>query len=90
MLSGAETSVADKLTMNELLDEILQKLNRKKIFLIVVLLTAYVYSMTQWFYPMMNAKSNTSNIIGGLASVAILLLLTYVIPKIINYQKTNK
>jgi hypothetical protein len=69
------------------MNDILHKLNRKKIFIIVVAITAYVYSMIQWIYPMMNAKSTTTNITGGLASVAMLLLLTYVIPKIINYQK---
>jgi hypothetical protein len=71
------------------INDILQKLNRKKIFLIVVIITAYIYGMICWLYPMMNAKSTAMNILGGLASVVLLLLLTYVIPKIINL-KINK
>jgi hypothetical protein len=71
------------------INEILQKLNRKKIFLIVVVLTAYVYSTIYWLYPLMNEKNTTMNIAGGLLSVSLLLLLTYVIPKIVNF-KTNK
>ena len=71
------------------MNDILQKLNRKKIFLIVVILTAYVYVMIQWIYPMMNEKSTTANIIGGLVSVALILVLTFVIPKIINHHTTK-
>jgi hypothetical protein len=69
------------------INDILQKLNRKKILLLVVLITAYVYLMIYWLYPMMNEKSTTMNITGGLTSFILLLLLTYVIPKIINYKK---
>jgi hypothetical protein len=71
------------------MNDILQKLNRKKIFLIVIILTAYAYAMIQWIYPMMNEKSTTANIIGGLVSLALLLLLTFVIPKIINCHTTK-
>ena len=71
------------------ISDILQKLNRKKIFLIVVCMTVYVYTMIEWLYPMMNEKSTTMNIAGGLLSLVLLLLLTYTIPKIINF-KTNK
>jgi hypothetical protein len=68
------------------INDIIQKLNRKKIFLIVVILTAYVYSMICWLYPMMNEKSTVLNITGGLISLIALLLITYVIPKIINFK----
>jgi uncharacterized YccA/Bax inhibitor family protein len=71
------------------MEEILHKLNRTKIFLIVVLLTAYVYIMIQWLYPMMNQKSTASNMIGALGSLALVLLLTYIIPKIVNFSKTQ-
>jgi hypothetical protein len=71
------------------LNEIIEKLNRKKIFLIVVIFTAYTYSAIQWIYPIMNAKSTVLNITGGLISFALLLLLTYLIPKIINYPSKN-
>jgi hypothetical protein len=71
------------------MNDILQKLNRKKIFLVVIILTAYAYAMIQWIYPMMNEKSTPANIIGGLVSIGLLLLLTFVIPKIINYHTTK-
>lgn len=71
------------------INDVIQKLNRKKIFLIVVVLTAYTYTMIGWLYPMMNEKNTTMNIAGGLISVVLLLLMTYVIPKIINF-KTKK
>jgi len=69
------------------INDILQKLNRKKIFLIVVILTAYVYVMIYWLYPMMNEKNTMMNIASGLIAFVLLLLLTYIIPKIINYKK---
>jgi hypothetical protein len=56
----------------------------------MVLITAYIYLMIYLLYPMMNEKSTTMNIVGGLISFLLLLLFTYVIPKIINYNKIDK
>ena len=72
------------------MENLLSLLNRKKVFLIISILVLSIYLMSQIILPLLNKDNTLLNITGYLLSIALLLSLTYVLPKIVKYTKKVK